>query len=67
MIFGGAPVPRRGQPLNAADQGRAALQGLGYSSREADEAVSLAASDDGQTPDDVADLLKASLRALDRR
>lgn len=64
---GGAPVPRRGQPLNAADQVRAALQGLGYSSREADEAVSLAASDDGQTPDDVADLLKASLRALDRR
>ena len=64
---GGAALPRRGQPLDVGDQVRGALQGLGYTSREADEAVALAVSDDDDAPSDVAELLKASLRTLDRR
>lgn len=48
------------------DQVRVALQGLGYTPREADEAVAAATSVD-DAPADAAGLLKAALRALDRR
>ena len=63
----GPAVPaRRGQPADAAEQVRSALQGLGYSAREAEEAVALVSStDEPQT--DVGALLKGALRALDRR
>jgi len=44
----------------------AALQGLGYSSREADDAVAVVTSTD-EAPADVGALLKSALRALDRR
>ncbi len=55
-----------GTPPDLGDQVRAALQGLGYTAREADEAVS-AVYRDGDAPDDAAELLKACLRSLDRR
>jgi Holliday junction DNA helicase RuvA len=45
---------------------RGALQGLGYSAREADDAVNAVTGVDG-APTDVATILKAALRALDRR
>lgn len=54
----GAPEP--------LDQVRGALQGLGYSAREADDAVNAVTGVDG-APTDVATILKAALRALDRR
>ncbi|MDQ1709986.1 MAG: holliday junction helicase RuvA [Frankiaceae bacterium] len=63
---GGAPVQRSGRPADASEQVRAALQGLGYTAREADDAVASVTSTDDPV-DDVAALLKASLRALDRR
>ncbi|MEO6711860.1 MAG: Holliday junction branch migration protein RuvA [Mycobacteriales bacterium] len=63
---GGSPAQRAGRPADAAEQVRAALQGLGYSAREADDAVAAVTSTD-EPVDDVAALLKASLRALDRR
>jgi Holliday junction DNA helicase RuvA len=62
----GAAAAPRGRPADAAEQVRAALQGLGYSAREADEAVSAVSSDD-EALTDVGGLLKAALRALDRR
>jgi Holliday junction DNA helicase RuvA len=55
-----------GTPPDLGDQVRGALQGLGYTAREADEAVS-AVYRDGDAPDDAAALLKACLRSLDRR
>ena len=64
---GGVVAPRRGQPQDAGEQVRGALQGLGYTAREADEAVAMAGSDDEEAPSDVAELLKAALRTLDRR
>lgn len=48
------------------EQVRVALQGLGYTPREADDAVAAVASAD-EAPTDAAGLLKAALRALDRR
>lgn len=63
---GGLQAHRLGRPADAADQVRAALHGLGYTQREADEAVSSVTSGDAP-PEDVGLLLKASLRALDRR
>jgi Holliday junction DNA helicase RuvA len=63
---GGATAGARGGPADAAEQVRAALQGLGYSSREADDAVAVVTSTD-EAPADVGALLKSALRALDRR
>lgn len=63
---GAAPAGRAARPADAADQVRTALQGLGYSAREADEAVAAVVGTD-DAPTDVGALLKASLRALDRR
>lgn len=63
---GGTPTARAGHPADAAEQVRVALRGLGYTPREADDAVALATSTD-EVPTDVGALLKASLRALDRR
>jgi holliday junction DNA helicase RuvA len=48
------------------DQVRGALHGLGYTPREADDALTAATSSDAP-PTDAATLLKAALRALDRR
>jgi len=48
------------------EQVRVALQGLGYTPREADDAVASVTSAD-EAPSDPAGLLKAALRALDRR
>jgi len=64
---GSIPLARAGQPADAADQVRAALQGLGYSSREAEDAVAAVVPTTDEAPTDVGALLKASLRALDRR
>lgn len=61
-----AHTQRDGRPADASGQVRVALQGLGYSAREADDAVAAVTSTD-EPIDDVAALLKASLRALDRR
>ncbi|MEP7055680.1 MAG: Holliday junction branch migration protein RuvA [Actinomycetota bacterium] len=63
---GGASTFTRGRPADAGEQVRAALQGLGYSSREADDAVAAVTSTD-DAPVDVGALLKLALRALDRR
>lgn len=63
---GGPPAPRTGGPADINDQVKTALQGLGYTAREAEDAVSAVTSTD-EPIDDVATLLKASLRALDRR
>jgi Holliday junction DNA helicase RuvA len=63
---GGTVAGNRGRPADAADQVRAALQGLGYSSREAEDAVAMVTSTD-EAPADVGALLKSALRALDRR
>jgi holliday junction DNA helicase RuvA len=60
-----APVAGHGATA-LHDQVRGALQGLGYSPREADDAVAAATTAD-DAPDDVAGVLKAALRALDRR
>jgi Holliday junction DNA helicase RuvA len=56
--------PNGAPPLH--DQVRVALHGLGYTPREADDAVAGVTSAD-DAPADAAGLLKAALRALDRR
>jgi Holliday junction DNA helicase RuvA len=60
------PSAVRVGPPEPLDQVRGALQGLGYSAREADDAVNAVTGVDG-APTDVATILKAALRALDRR
>jgi Holliday junction DNA helicase RuvA len=61
-------VPSLGRvgPPEPLDQVRGALQGLGYSVRESDDAVNAVTAVD-DAPTDVAAILKAALRALDRR
>jgi Holliday junction DNA helicase RuvA len=63
---GGSTPGARGRPADAAEQVRDALKGLGYTPREADDAVAVATSTD-DAPADVGALLKSALRALDRR
>jgi Holliday junction DNA helicase RuvA len=60
------PSAVRVGPPEPLDQVRGALQGLGYSAREADDAVNAVIAVD-DAPTDVAAILKAALRALDRR
>ncbi|NUU25533.1 MAG: Holliday junction branch migration protein RuvA [Streptomycetaceae bacterium] len=70
----GTGAARVGAPVSASwrDQLHAALVGLGYATREADEAVNAvtpeadAAVADGTTPD-IGQLLRTALRGLNRR
>jgi Holliday junction DNA helicase RuvA len=63
---GGATAGARGGAADAAEQVRDALKGLGYTPREAEDAVAVVTSTD-EAPADVGALLKSALRALDRR
>ncbi|GCE01737.1 Holliday junction branch migration protein RuvA [Embleya hyalina] len=59
-----------GSPVSAGwrDQLHAALVGLGYATREAEEAVDAVAPEaDGATTPDIGALLKSALRGLNRR
>jgi Holliday junction DNA helicase RuvA len=58
---GGVPAQPEWQP-----QVRAALIGLGYSAREADQAVEVIAADEAAAEADVTALLRAALRTLSR-
>ncbi len=65
-------LPGDTEPVPVADwqpQVRAALLGLGYSAREADQAIETVAKDPATTSDDTVDvtaLLRAALRTLSR-
>jgi holliday junction DNA helicase RuvA len=64
----GIVLPAAGSASSRSDwrgQVHAGLLGLGWSAREADEAVAAVADEAGQTPD-VAALLRSALRALSR-
>jgi Holliday junction DNA helicase RuvA len=54
-----------GPPVTWRDQVHAALMGLGWSAREADQAVEAVAPEAGDSPD-MAALLRAALRTLSR-
>ena len=55
-----------GSSADWADQVRAALVGLGWSARDADEAVEIVRRDVGDGVPDVGALLRSALRSLDR-
>jgi holliday junction DNA helicase RuvA len=57
--------PSAGPPATWRDQVHAALMGLGWSAREADQAVDAVAPEAGDSPD-MAALLRAALRTLSR-
>ena len=59
-----SPVAEAGEPWRA--QVRQGLVGLGWSARDADQAIDLVAADQDTSAPDVAALLRAALRSLSR-